>query len=286
VILEQRYTLANGVEIPKIGLGTWFIGDDDAATAVRDAVTIGYRHIDTAQAYGNESGVGEGIRTCGVPRERMFVTSKLAAEIKSIGAAAAAIDQSLESTGLDYLDMMLIHSPQPWPEFRGNDRYFGGNREAWRALEDAYGERKLRAIGLSNFEAADIDNILEVCTVAPVVNQVLAHISNMPAGLIEDSKQRGMLVEAYSPLAHGELFKNRRIVEMAEEYGVTLAQLSIRYTLELGLLPLPKTANPDHMRSNADVEFEIVPEDMDVLNKMDRIENYGDASRFPVFGAP
>jgi diketogulonate reductase-like aldo/keto reductase len=282
VILDETYTLGNGVDIPKLGLGTWFIDDDIAAQAVRDATAFGYRHIDTAQAYGNEAGVGEGIRTCGVPRTEMFVTTKLAAEIKSFDEAVAAIDASLATTGLDYLDLMIVHSPQPWDEFGDDDRYLDGNRDAWRALEHAYDAKKLRAIGLSNFLRADIDNILSACTVAPMVNQVLAHIGNTPMQLIDYSQQQGMLVEAYSPMAHGELFKNQQVVEMSAKYGVSLPQLSIRYTLELGLLPLPKTANPDHMRTNADVDFEITDSDMATLRNMEEID-YGDASMFPVY---
>jgi len=284
VILEETYTLTNGVDIPKLGLGTWFIDDGDAARAVRDAATNGYRHVDTAQAYGNERGVGEGIRACGVPREQLFVTSKLAAEVKSFDDAVRAIDESLTKTGLEYLDMMIIHSPQPWQEFGSDDRHFAGNREAWRALEGAYQAGKLRVIGLSNFQAQDIDNILAACTIGPMVNQVLAHISNTPTDLIAYSQQHGMLVEAYSPMAHGELFKNPQVARMAEKYGVTLPQLSIRYTLELGLLPLPKTANPEHMRTNADLDFDISDEDMETLLNVQAIESYGDASRFPVYG--
>jgi diketogulonate reductase-like aldo/keto reductase len=283
MILQETYTLSNGLEIPKLGLGTWFIDDDNAAQVVRDATTIGYRHIDTAQAYGNEAGVGEGIRSSGVPREQLFVTTKLAADVKTFDEAATAISQSLETTGLHYLDLMIIHSPQPWEEFGGNDRYFEGNRNAWRALEEAYATKKVRAIGLSNFQAVDIDNILAACTVAPMANQVLAHISNTPAELIAYSQQHGMLVEAYSPMAHGELFKNPDVADMARKYGVSLAQLSIRYTLQLDLLPLPKTANADHMRTNADVDFEITEEDMEVLQKIDEIRDYGDASMFPVY---
>ena len=283
MILEETYTLTNGVDIPKLGLGTWFIDDGDAARAVRDAATIGYRHVDTAQAYGNERGVGEGIRACGVPREQLFVTSKLAAEVKSFDDAVRAIDESLTKTGLEYLDMMIIHSPQPWQEFGSDDRHFAGNREAWRALEGACQAGKLRVIGLSNFQAQDIDNILAACTIGPMVNQVLAHISNTPTDLIAYSQQHGMLVEAYSPMAHGELFKNPQVARMAEKYGVTLPQLSIRYTLELGLLPLPKTANPEHMRTNADLDFDI-SDDMETLLNVQAIESYGDASRFPVYG--
>src|SRR4051812_41249042 len=219
MILEETYTLSNGVHIPKLGLGTWFIDNDGTAEAIRQAATIGYRHVDTAQAYGNEEGVGDGIRSCGVPRDEMFVTSKLAAEIKSYDQATVAIDDSLARTGLEHLDMMIIHSPQPWQEFGSDHRYLEGNREAWRALEEAYHAGKLRAIGLSNFQVADIDNILAGCTVAPMVNQVLAHISNTPTELIAYSQQHGMLVEAYSPMAHGELFKSSQVATMAEEYG-------------------------------------------------------------------
>ena len=162
--------------------------------------------------------------------------------------------------------------------------YFKGNQEAWKALEEAYKAGKLRAIGLSNFEKADLDNILESCTVKPMVNQILAHISNTPKALIEYCREKDILVEAYSPVAHGELLKNQDVIKLAEKYGVSVPQLSIRYTFELGLLPLPKTANPAHMKNNADVDFEISQEDMDVLKNMERIKDYGEAGIFPVYG--
>lgn len=281
MILNETYSLSNGIEIPKIGLGTWFT--NDAAQAVRDAAAIGYRHIDTAQAYGNEAGVGEGVRTSGVARDDMFITSKLAAEIKSYDEAVASIDGSLARTGLDHLDLMIIHSPQPWATFGGEDRCFEGNREAWRALEEAYEAGKLRAIGVSNFKAADIDNLIDSCRVTPMVNQILAHVTNTPTELIGYSREKGMVVEGYSPIGHGELFKNAQLADMASRYGVSVPQLAIRYTLQLGLLPLPKTSNPEHMRTNAEVDFEISDEDMDVLTNMEPIENYGDASVFPVY---
>lgn len=284
MILKEYFTLANGVKIPKLGLGTWFIGDDEVVQAVNEAVEIGYRHIDTAQAYQNERGVGEGIRTCGMERGELFVTTKLAAEVKSYEEAVVSIDTSLKTLGLDYIDLMLIHSPKPWMEFHESDPYFDGNRAAWRALEEAYAAGKLRSIGVSNFQPEDLDNILENCTVPPMVNQILAHISNTPRELIDYCKERQILVEAYSPVAHGELLKNREVQAMAEKYGVTVAQLSIRYCLELGMLPLPKTANPDHMRNNADVDFSIADEDMEVLQALARIENYGEAGIFPVYG--
>lgn len=284
MILEETYTLSNGVEIPKLGLGTWFIDNGNAASAVKEAVKIGYRHIDTAQAYGNEEGVGEGVRACGVSRDEIFVTTKLAAEVKSYEKAVEAIDGSLKTIGLDHLDLMIVHSPQPWQEFRGEDRYFEGNREAWRALEEAYEAGKLRAIGVSNFEREDIDNILASCKVKPMVNQILVHIGNTPHDLIGYSQEHGLLVEAYSPIAHGELLKNAQVREIADKYDASVPQLSIRYTLQLCLLSLPKTENPQHMKSNADVDFEISDEDMETLKNLDRIKDYGDASGMPVFG--
>lgn len=284
MILNEKYTLSNGVEIPKLGLGTWFINNKNVVQAVKDAVKIGYRHIDTAQAYRNEGGVGEGVRTCGVAREEIFVTTKLAAEVKSYKRAVSAIDRSLKTMRLEYLDMMIIHSPQPWMKFRGEDRFFEGNGEAWRALEEAYKAGKLHAIGLSNFEKEDIDNILTSCEIKPMVNQILAHISNTPEELISYSKKKGILVEAYSPVAHGELMKNQEVTKIAEKYGVSVPQLSIRYCLELGLLPLPKTANPAHMKNNAEVDFEISKEDMEFLKNIAQIKDYGNASMMPVFG--
>jgi diketogulonate reductase-like aldo/keto reductase len=284
MILEERYTLSNGVEIPKLGLGTWFISDEDAGQAAKDAARIGYRHIDTAQAYRNEGGVGEGIRACGVNRKDMFVTTKLAAEVKSYKKAVSAIDESLKTMKFDYIDMMIIHSPQPWTKFREKERFFDGNREAWRALEEAYKAGKLRAIGLSNFEKPDIENILESCSVKPMVNQILAHVSNTPKELIQYTQDKGILVEAYSPVGHGELLKNGEIARVAEKYGVSVPQLCIRYDLQLGLLPLPKTANPEHMKNNADVDFVISEQDMEFLTNVEQIKDYGDASMMPVFG--
>lgn len=284
MILEEKYTLPNGVEIPKLGLGTWMISDEDVVQAVKDAVDLGYRHIDTAQAYQNERGVGEAIRTCGVKREELFVTTKLAAEVKSYKEAVEAIDGSLKTMGLDYLDMMIIHSPKPWMEFHEEDPYFEGNREAWKALEEAYNAGKLRAIGLSNFQKEDLDNILESCTVKPMVNQILAHISNTPKELIEYVQEQDILVEAYSPVAHGELMKNEEVMKLAEKYGVSVPQLSIRYCIEMGLLPLPKTANPAHMKNNAELNFVISEEDMEFLKNVEKIKHYGEASMMPVYG--
>lgn len=278
-------TLSNGVSIPQLGLGTWFIDDANVAEAVKAAARLGYRHFDTAQAYGNERGVGEGIRTCGIPREELFVVSKVAAEHKTYESAAASIDETLRKMGLDYLDMMIIHSPQPWDKVNQcEDRYVEGNRAAWRALEDAYKAEKLRAIGVSNFQIGDLNSLLETCTVKPMVNQILLHISNTPLELVEFCQKNGIVVEAYSPIAHGEILHQPEIAAMAAKYGVSVPQLCIRYTLQLGAISLPKTANPAHMETNAQVDFTISAEDMETLKHFKHIESYGQSSGFPVYG--
>lgn len=282
MLSKESFMLSNGVAIPKLGLGTWFIADNQVAETVREAVKIGYRHIDTAQAYENEVGVGEGIRTCGMDRKDLFVTTKLAAEAKTYVEAEAAINKSLEKLGLDYIDLMLIHSPQPWADFRGGN-YDKGNREAWRAMEDAYKAGKFRAIGVSNFKVEDLENILSSCTIAPMVNQLLIHIGNTPMALIDYCQSRNILVEAYSPVAHGEILKHTEVAAMAEKYRVSVPQLCIRYDLQLGTLPLPKTTNPVHLLDNTKLDFVISEEDMEQLKAAAPLKNYGEFSSFPVF---
>ena len=200
MILNETYTLENGLSIPKLGLGTWFIDDDQAAEAVRTAVKLDYRLIDTAQAYGNERGVGE-----------------------------------------------------------------------------------VRVIGVSNFLRDDLENLLSDCRVKPMVNQILLHISNTDLALLDYCREQGIQMEAYSPIAHGVALKNPAIAEMAKKYGINAAQLCIRYVIELGAVALPKTANPDHMASNAAVDFTILSEDMETLKHTDRIADYGEFNIFPVF---
>lgn len=284
-MFNEYLTLPNGIKVPQLALGTWLIDDDKASDAVRSALDIGYRHIDTAQAYANERGVGEGIRASGINREEIFVTTKVAAEHKDYKSAADGIDGSLKALGLDYIDMMIIHSPQPWVEVNQSDnRYFEGNLEAWHALTDAYKAGKIKAIGVSNFLKEDIENIWNNAEVKPMVNQVLCHISNTPLELIDYCQSKGIVVEAYSPVAHGEALRIPAIAQMAEKYGVSVPQLCIRYDIQLGMIVLPKTANPVHMKSNADVDFVISDEDMEILKHLEKIDNYGDSSFFPVYG--
>ncbi len=285
MVLNETLTLSNGVKIPKLGLGTWFIDDDKAADAVCAAVKCGYRLIDTAQAYGNERGVGEGVRKCGIPREELFVASKVAAEHKTYESAAKSIDETLEKMGLDYLDQMIIHSPQPWVEVnQSENRYVEGNRAAWKALEDAYKAGKIKEIGVSNFQIGDIESLLETAEIKPMVNQVLLHISNTPTELVEYCQKNGIAIEAYSPIAHGEILNQPEIKAVADKYGVLVPQLCIRYAIQLGTIALPKTGNPEHMKTNSEVDFEISEQDMEVLKNFKKIDNYGASSGFPVYG--
>lgn len=181
--------------------------------------------------------------------------------------------------------MMIIHSPKPWVEVnQSDDRYVEGNRAAWRALEDAYNAGKLKAIGISNFQIKDIESLLETAKIKPMVNQILLHISNTPLELVKYCQKNDIAVEAYSPIAHGEILNQPEIKAIADKYGVTVPKLCIRYTLQLGAISLPKTSNPEHMKSNAEVDFEISGEDMETLKNFKKIESYGVSSGFPVYG--
>ena len=281
MILSETYTLSNGLAIPKLGLGTWLIPDNEVASAVKSAVALGYRHIDTAQAYGNERGVGEGIRSCGVSRDEIFITTKVAAENKTYASAAASIDESLKKLDCGPADLIIIHCPQPWAEFRGAKRYFEENKEVWKALEDAYMAGKVKSIGVSNFLIDDLANILEDCQIRPMVNQILLHIGETPSSLVEFCRQNNILVEAYSPIAHGAALKDEKLAHIAAKYGATIPQLCIQYTLQLGTVSLPKSSNPEHIRSNVQLDFTISDDDMVALEDMG--QDYGEDSRWPVF---
>lgn len=283
--MNEFFELSNGLKISKVGLGTWLIDNDKVEEVVECALEAGYRHIDTAQAYGNEEGVGKAIRKSNIARQDLFITSKIAAEAKTYQEAYDSINETLNKMGLDYLDLMIIHSPQPWQEFRDDNRYFKENKEVWKALETAYQEGKVKAIGVSNFLKDDLENILTSCQIKPMVNQILTHISNTKTELIKFCKENDILVEAYSPIAHGAILKNENIIAMANKYNVSVARLCIRYIIQLGLVALPKASSKEHLIDNLKVDFEISEEDMEVLKAIKTIEDYGQDDFFPVFSA-
>ncbi len=278
----NEFKLSNGVIAPALAFGTWLIQNDKAANCVRMAIEAGYRHIDTAQAYGNEEGVGQGIRDSGIKREDIFVTTKVMAEYKTYKKAKKSIDDSLKRLGLDYIDLILIHCPQPWALFRGRRRFFKENIQVWKALEEAYKEGKVRSIGVSNFLNDDMQNIFDNCEVRPMVNQILCHIGNTPMDVIKFDQENDVVVEAYSPIAHGAALKNEAIAKMAQKYNVSIAQLCIKYTLQLDTISIPKASSKEHIEDNAKLDFEISEEDMIELIKLNEID-YGKDSFWPVF---
>lgn len=268
-MFDKFMTLNNGVKIPLLALGTWCIEDDKATEIVKTSIKLGYRHIDSAQAYENERGVGEAVRTCGVPREELFVTSKVSFDSITYDQAARSIDESLSKMKLDYLDLMLIHNAIPWEEWGKTDNhYFERNTEVWHALEDAYEAGKIRSIGVSNYIEEDLENIFKTGHIKPMVNQIECHIGETPSELIKFCRAQNIAVEAYSPIAHGDALADPVIVKMAAKYGVSPAQLCIKYTLQLGLISLPKASSELHLKQNMTLDFEISADDMKNLEQL------------------
>ena len=278
----KDFILHNGVRAPALAYGTWLIKNENAANCVKMALEAGYRHIDTAQAYGNEIGVGQGIKESGLRREEVFITSKVQAEYKSYKKAKKSIDESLEKLGTDYIDLMLIHCPQPWVLFRSPFRFFKQNIQVWKAMEDAYKEGKLRAIGVSNFLVDDLENIMKHCEIKPMANQILLHIGETPVDVIKFCQENDIVVEAYSPIAHGKALRDKKIQAMANKYKVSVPQLCIKYTLQLDTISIPKASSKEHIEDNMKLDFEISEEDMVELMKLNRMD-YGEDNFWPVF---
>jgi len=270
-ILTQYYTLSNGVQIPKLGFGTWQTPNEVAPGAVRTALGVGYTHIDTARAYRNEDGVGQGLRASGLDREQVFITTKVPAEAKSYRDAKSAIETSLDQLKTDYLDLVLIHAPKPWPQMftEGAKRYFDENIAVWRALEEAHERGDIKAIGVSNFAIDDIENISEHCDYVPLVNQINFHVGHTQDELVAYCQTHDILVEAYSPIATGKLLGNPQIAVVGAAHGKSVAQVCIRYALQKGCLPLPKTVHDEYIEQNTQVDFELSSDDMATLDAVE-----------------
>jgi 2,5-diketo-D-gluconate reductase A len=258
--------LANGAQIPRLGLGTWPMSDAEAERAVAEAVSIGYRLVDTAYKYGNEKGVGRGLRASGVAREDLFVTSKLNGEWHGREAVREAFQDSISRLGLDYLDLYLIHWPMPW-----QDRYV----DAFLGLTDLLAEGRVRAIGLSNFKPAHIDRILAATDVTPDVNQIQLDPTLTREAARAYHQAHGIVTQSWGPIGHGgELLAQPAVTEIADRHGRTPAQIVLRWHLELGLVPIPKTSSPERMKSNIDVfDFALAPAEVAALSALDRGED-------------
>ena len=270
MIKEMFFKLDNGVRMPAIGFGTWQVKDgNEAYDSVRWAIEAGYRHIDTAYAYKNEESVGRAIRDSGVAREDIFITTKLPSHIKTYEGVKAHFEESRLALGVEYIDLYLIHAPWPWSNI-GED-CTEGNIEAWRAMIDIYNDGKIRAIGVSNFAVKDIEALINATGVKPSVNQIRYFIGNRQDAITDYCQTNGILVEAYSPLATGEIASHEKLAPIAEKYGVSIPQLCIRYCIEKNTLPLPKSVHKERIIANIDVDFRIEKEDIDYLDSIGRI---------------
>lgn len=265
--LEDTYTLNNGVKIPIIGFGTWQTPDGDIAKhAVEVALNAGYRHIDTAAAYGNEKSVGQAIKNSGINRHDLFITTKLWNADHGYKSAKAAIDRSLQNLKVDYLDLYLIHWPNP-VDMR--DHWAEANAESWRAMEEAVQAGKIRAIGVSNFRKRHLDELLKTAEIKPVVNQIMLNPSDLQPDVVKVNNELKLLSEAYSPLGTGGLLGNETVNEIASEVGKSPAQVLIRWSLEHGFLPLPNSVHDKYIRANAEVfDFNLSSEQMNKLDSL------------------
>ncbi|WP_122645645.1 aldo/keto reductase [Enterococcus mediterraneensis] len=263
--LKDTYKLANGVEIPVVGFGTWQTPDGQVAEdSVLAALKAGYRHIDTAAAYGNEESVGRGIKASGIPREELFVTTKLWNKDHSYDLAKQAIEDSLTKLGLDYLDLYLIHWPNPI-DFR--DNWEQANADSWRAMEEAVEAGKIRAIGVSNFMPHHLDALYKTAKIKPVVNQIFLNPSDLQPEVVAYNEEHDILSEAYSPLGTGKIFEVAELKEVAEKYNKTVAQVVLRWSLQHGFLPLPKSVHEDRIKENAEIfDFELSEDDVKLID--------------------
>lgn len=263
-VLKERFRLNDGRFIPSLGIGFWQVPTEDAARVVQEGFLEGYRLVDTAIDYGNEKEIGLGLKESGLPRESYFLTSKIPAHIKTGEEAKDMIRKSIRDLGVEYLDLMLIHSPKPWPELHNPDtpyRYERENLEVWKAMEEAQRAGLVRSLGVSNFEIGDLENILENASIPPAVNQIPCFVGHIDEELISFCKSRNILVEAYSPLATGRLLANDSLAQLAKKYGADTPRLCLRFLLQMGLVPLPKTTHRAFMKTNAQLDFTLSDED-------------------------
>lgn len=262
--LNDCYTLNNGVQIPCIGYGTLQIENgEDVITAVSEAIRLGYRHIDTAAGYQNEEGVGIAVKQSGLGREELFITSKLQNTAHGYEETMEAFAQTMKNLGMDYLDMYLVHWPNP---IKYRDCWEEANAGTWRAFEELYRAGKIRAIGVSNFMPHHLKALMKTATITPAVNQIKLCPGISQDEAVRCSREMGILLEAYSPLGRGLIFESGEMQTLAEKYGKTIAQICIRSCLERGFLPLPKSATPKRMQENAEVfDFAMSKEDVDFV---------------------
>ncbi|NLW28664.1 MAG: aldo/keto reductase [Erysipelothrix sp.] len=270
-MINTDYKLNNGILIPSIGFGTWQIPDgQEAYQSTLWALQNGYRHIDTAYVYRNEVSVGQAIKDSGIDRHDIFVTTKLSANIKDATLVREYFLKSLENLGLDYIDLYIIHNARPWTDRIEGYDYFEENVKVYKELEKLYEEGLVRSIGVSNFNVKDLENLLAFARYIPVLNQIKFHPGYLQKEIVEYCETHQILVEAYSPFATGKIFGNDVLRELSQKYSKTEAQIIMRWILQIGHLPLPKSVHEDRIISNLDVfDFKLTDDD---IKKMNAIE--------------
>lgn len=265
--LRDCYELHNGVKIPCVGFGTYQIPNGEAAvSAVRNALESGYRHIDTAAGYGNEESVGIAVKQSGISRDEIFITSKLQNPEHGYENTMRAFEQTMKNLDMDYLDLYLIHWPNP---IKFRNEWQSANAGTWKAFEELYKAGRIRSIGISNFHLRHIDELMKTATIEPMVNQIRLCPGDTQDEVVSYCKERNIVLEAYSPLGTGQLFEVPDMKAIAQKYGKTIAQIGIRWSLQKGYLPLPKAVSESHIRENADIfDFELSEQDVQVISDL------------------
>lgn len=264
---ENFYTLSNNYKVPNIGFGTFRTpSGEETEQSVLNAIKAGYRHIDCAAAYGNEKSVGDAIRKSGIAREELFVTSKLWNDDKGYENTLAAFQRTLEDLQLDYLDLYLIH----WPIAKASkENWQEVNSESWRAFEELYAQGKIKAIGVSNFLPHHLEPLLATAKIQPMVNQIEFHPGMLQEEIVEFCKERNILVEAWAPFSNGQILKHPVLMEIAERYKKSVAQVSLRWIIQKGIVPLPKSVTPERIINNLEVfDFELSAQDVEKIDKL------------------
>ena len=270
---NDRYRLSNGTMIPCIGYGTYKTPCDEVGLkAIKDAIDVGYRHIDTAAAYQNEYLVGQAIKESGLPRSDFFITSKLANPNQGYQSTLDAFEHTCTDLQSDYVDLYLIHWPIP---IGHKDDWKTLNQETWRAFEKLYNEGRIKAIGVSNFLIHHMENLLETAMIAPMVDQLEFHPKYQQREIVEYCRNKNILVESWGPLMRGAAFDDPTLIALSAKLGHSIAQISIRWCLQKGVLPLPKSVHRDRMTSNKEVfDFVLSDEDVSILDAMNTTTNY------------
>jgi diketogulonate reductase-like aldo/keto reductase len=272
MVIKDTLTLRNGVVIPLLGFGTWQIKDgEEAYTSTLAALTAGYRHIDTAAAYRNERSIGRAIKDSGIPRDQLFITTKLESHLKNYEQTFVEFEQSRQRLGVDYIDLYLIHAPWPWSEWQTNPDYSQGNIAAWKAMEELYEAKKVRSIGVSNFEISHLEKLFQGIHLLPHVNQIPLWIGRPQKALRAFCSEKEIAIEAYSPLATGRIFKLDLLHTLAKKYKKTAAQIAIRFTVELGAITLPKSTNPSRIIENGELDFKLERDDLLALLELENL---------------